>query len=150
MAEFKNWFRNAFSFQAFKNAFAFPISVSCSHRSALHVGSDQFSLQRLWLVQDAEAGTKTPDHLQLNPEVFLWFDFRQWDKKMKCVFLHSVWKHCNSSLGIPDLKMRVRARRPANLTQLHQFCQEEWTKTPVKLMWETCWRKPKTFESHAV
>ena len=26
------------------------------------------------------------------------------------------------------LKMRVRARRPTNLTQLHQLCQEEWTK----------------------
>uniref|UniRef100_A0A8C9YFM3 Tc1-like transposase DDE domain-containing protein n=1 Tax=Sander lucioperca TaxID=283035 RepID=A0A8C9YFM3_SANLU len=24
------------------------------------------------------------------------------------------------------LKRRVRARRPTNLTQLHQFCQKEW------------------------
>jgi transposase len=27
-----------------------------------------------------------------------------------------------------ELKKRVRARRPTNLTQLHQFCQEEWVK----------------------
>uniref|UniRef100_A0A8C9YK64 Tc1-like transposase DDE domain-containing protein n=1 Tax=Sander lucioperca TaxID=283035 RepID=A0A8C9YK64_SANLU len=29
------------------------------------------------------------------------------------------------------LKRRVRARRPTNLTQLHQFCQEEWAKIPA-------------------
>ena len=27
-----------------------------------------------------------------------------------------------------ELKKCVRARRPTNLTQLHQLCQEEWTK----------------------
>ena len=27
-----------------------------------------------------------------------------------------------------ELKKRVRARRPTNLIQLYQFCQEEWTK----------------------
>ena len=27
-----------------------------------------------------------------------------------------------------ELKKRVRARRPTNLTQLHQLCQEEWAK----------------------
>ena len=27
-----------------------------------------------------------------------------------------------------ELKKRVRARRPTNLTQLHQNCQEEWAK----------------------
>jgi transposase len=27
-----------------------------------------------------------------------------------------------------DLKKRVRARRPTNMTQLHQLCQEEWAK----------------------
>ena len=27
-----------------------------------------------------------------------------------------------------ELKRRVRARQPINLTQLHQFCQEEWAK----------------------
>ena len=26
------------------------------------------------------------------------------------------------------VKKRVRARRPTNLTQLHQLCQEEWVK----------------------
>ncbi|CDQ62844.1 unnamed protein product [Oncorhynchus mykiss] len=27
-----------------------------------------------------------------------------------------------------ELKKRVRARKPTNLTQLHQLCQEEWVK----------------------
>ena len=27
-----------------------------------------------------------------------------------------------------ELKKHVRARRPTNLTQLHQLCQEEWVK----------------------
>ena len=27
-----------------------------------------------------------------------------------------------------ELKKRVRAKRPTNLTQLHQLCQEEWDK----------------------
>uniref|UniRef100_A0AAZ3QTI5 Tc1-like transposase DDE domain-containing protein n=1 Tax=Oncorhynchus tshawytscha TaxID=74940 RepID=A0AAZ3QTI5_ONCTS len=27
-----------------------------------------------------------------------------------------------------ELKMCVRARRPTNLTELHQLCQEEWAK----------------------
>ena len=27
-----------------------------------------------------------------------------------------------------ELKKRVRARRPTNLSQLHQLCQEEWAK----------------------
>ena len=27
-----------------------------------------------------------------------------------------------------ELKRRVRARRPTNLTQLHQLCQKEWAK----------------------
>ena len=27
-----------------------------------------------------------------------------------------------------ELKKRVRARRPTNLTQLHKLCQEEWNK----------------------
>ena len=27
-----------------------------------------------------------------------------------------------------ELKKCVRARRPTNLTQLHQLCQEEWAK----------------------
>ena len=29
-----------------------------------------------------------------------------------------------------ELKRCVRARRPTNLTQLHQLCQEEWAKIP--------------------
>ena len=29
---------------------------------------------------------------------------------------------------LAELKKRVRARRPTNLTQLHQLCQEEWAK----------------------
>ena len=31
-----------------------------------------------------------------------------------------------------DLKRRVQARRPTNLTQLHQFCQEEWARIPAE------------------
>jgi hypothetical protein len=27
-----------------------------------------------------------------------------------------------------ELKKRLRARRPTNLTELHQLCQEEWAK----------------------
>lgn len=30
-----------------------------------------------------------------------------------------------------ELKRHVRARRPTNLVQLHQFCQEEWAKIPA-------------------
>ena len=29
-----------------------------------------------------------------------------------------------------EMKKRLRARRPTNLTQLHQLCQEEWAKSP--------------------
>ena len=29
---------------------------------------------------------------------------------------------------LADLKKHVRARKPTNLTQLHQLCQEEWAK----------------------
>ena len=45
-----------------------------------------------------------------------------------------------------ELKKRVRARRPTNLTQLHQLCQEEWAKIQPNLLWEACGRLPKTFE----
>ena len=31
-----------------------------------------------------------------------------------------------------ELKKRVRARRPTNLTQLHQLCQEEWAKITAR------------------
>jgi hypothetical protein len=34
-------------------------------------------------------------------------------------FIENVWA---------ELKKRVRARRPTNLTKLHQLCQEEWAK----------------------
>ena len=30
-----------------------------------------------------------------------------------------------------ELKRHVQARRPTNLAQLHQFCQEEWAKIPA-------------------
>ena len=38
-----------------------------------------------------------------------------------------------------DLKMRVRARRPTNLTQLHQLCQEngpKFTQLNVGSLWK--------------
>jgi transposase len=43
-----------------------------------------------------------------------------------------------------ELKKRVRAKRPTNLTQLHQLCQEEWAK--IHLFWEACGRLPETFD----
>ena len=33
-----------------------------------------------------------------------------------------------------ELKKRVQAGRPTNLTQLHQLCQEEWTKFTQLIM----------------
>uniref|UniRef100_A0AAY4DL66 Tc1-like transposase DDE domain-containing protein n=1 Tax=Denticeps clupeoides TaxID=299321 RepID=A0AAY4DL66_9TELE len=30
-----------------------------------------------------------------------------------------------------ELKRHGRARRPTNLTELHQFCQEEWARIPL-------------------
>ena len=44
-----------------------------------------------------------------------------------------------------DLKKRVRARRPTNLTQLQQLCQEEWDR--IHPTWEACGRLPETFDS---
>uniref|UniRef100_A0AAZ3SD98 Tc1-like transposase DDE domain-containing protein n=1 Tax=Oncorhynchus tshawytscha TaxID=74940 RepID=A0AAZ3SD98_ONCTS len=44
-----------------------------------------------------------------------------------------------------ELKKHVRARRPTNLTQLHQLCQEEWAKNSPNLLWEACRRPPETF-----
>ena len=41
-----------------------------------------------------------------------------------------------------ELKKRVRARRPTNLTQLHQLCQEEWAKIHPTY----CGRLPETFD----
>uniref|UniRef100_A0AAZ3SGH7 Tc1-like transposase DDE domain-containing protein n=1 Tax=Oncorhynchus tshawytscha TaxID=74940 RepID=A0AAZ3SGH7_ONCTS len=41
-----------------------------------------------------------------------------------------------------ELKKRVRARRPTNLTQLHQLCQEEW----AKIHPTCCGRLPETFD----
>ena len=43
-----------------------------------------------------------------------------------------------------ELKKRVRARRPTNLTQLHQLCQGEWAKNSHNLLWEACGRLPET------
>ena len=41
-----------------------------------------------------------------------------------------------------ELKKRVQTRRPTNLTQLHQLCQEEWAKIHPTLLWEACGRLP--------
>uniref|UniRef100_A0AAZ3QMB2 Tc1-like transposase DDE domain-containing protein n=1 Tax=Oncorhynchus tshawytscha TaxID=74940 RepID=A0AAZ3QMB2_ONCTS len=41
-----------------------------------------------------------------------------------------------------ELKKRVQARRPTNLTQLHQLCQEEWTKIHPT----NCGKLPETFD----
>ena len=40
-----------------------------------------------------------------------------------------------------ELKKRVRARRPTNLTQLHQLGQNS-----PNLLWEACGRLPETFD----
>ena len=45
-----------------------------------------------------------------------------------------------------ELKKRVRARRPTNLTQLHQLCQEEWAKIHHNLLCEPCGRLPEMFD----
>ena len=41
-----------------------------------------------------------------------------------------------------ELKRHVRARRPTNLTQLQQLCQEEW----AKIHPTDCGRLPETFD----
>uniref|UniRef100_A0AAZ3PFG5 Tc1-like transposase DDE domain-containing protein n=1 Tax=Oncorhynchus tshawytscha TaxID=74940 RepID=A0AAZ3PFG5_ONCTS len=43
-----------------------------------------------------------------------------------------------------ELKKHVRARRPTNLTQLHQLCQEEMDQHSPNLFWEACGRLPET------
>ena len=45
-----------------------------------------------------------------------------------------------------ELKKRVRARRPTNLTQLLQLCQEEWDKIHPNLLWEVCRRLREMFD----
>ena len=40
-----------------------------------------------------------------------------------------------------ELKKRVQARRPTNLTQLHQLCQEEWAKTYCGKLVEGCLKR---------
>ena len=58
-----------------------------------------------------------------------------------------------------ELKKSVRARRPTNLTQLHQLCQEAYkpdSVTPAlsggmgqnspNLLWEACGRLPEMFD----
>ncbi|CDQ66483.1 unnamed protein product [Oncorhynchus mykiss] len=44
-----------------------------------------------------------------------------------------------------ELKKYMRARRPTNLSQLHQLCQEEWDNSPT-ILWEACGRLPETFD----
>uniref|UniRef100_A0AAZ3SWJ7 Tc1-like transposase DDE domain-containing protein n=1 Tax=Oncorhynchus tshawytscha TaxID=74940 RepID=A0AAZ3SWJ7_ONCTS len=62
--------------------------------------------------------TKTPSIL---PE--LWIK----DNKVKVLEWPSQSPNLNPIENLwAELKKRVRARRPTNLTQLHQLCQEEW------------------------
>uniref|UniRef100_A0AAZ3S5N8 Tc1-like transposase DDE domain-containing protein n=1 Tax=Oncorhynchus tshawytscha TaxID=74940 RepID=A0AAZ3S5N8_ONCTS len=35
-----------------------------------------------------------------------------------------------------ELKKHVRARRPTNLTRLHQLCQVEWAKIQPTYLWK--------------
>jgi transposase len=43
-----------------------------------------------------------------------------------------------------ELKKHVRTRRPINVTQLHQLCQEEWAK--IHPTYCGCGRLPETFD----
>ena len=44
---------------------------------------------------------------------------RYWSGHHKALTIEHLWA---------ELKKRVRAMRPTNLTQLHQLCQEQWSK----------------------
>ena len=49
-----------------------------------------------------------------------------------------------------ELKKRVQARRPTNLTPLHQLCQEEWAKIhPTYCGNPKCLTKVKQFKGNA-
>ena len=51
------------------------------------------------------------------------------DNKAQVLEWPSQSSHLNPRENVQaELKKRVRARRPTNLTQLHQLCQEEWAK----------------------
>ena len=51
------------------------------------------------------------------------------DKKVKVLEWPSQIPDLNPIENLwAELKQCVRARRPTNLTQLHQLCQEEWAK----------------------
>ena len=45
-----------------------------------------------------------------------------------------------------ELKKCVRAKRPTNLTQLHQLCKEEMGQNSPNLLREACGRLPEMFE----
>ena len=51
------------------------------------------------------------------------------DNKVKVLEWHLQSPDLNPIENLwAELKKRMRARRPTNLTQLHQLCQEEWAK----------------------
>ena len=60
----------------------------------------------------------------------------EWPQSPDCNPIENVWT---------ELKKRVRARRPTNLTQLHQLCQEEWTKIHPTY----CGKQVKQFKGNA-
>uniref|UniRef100_A0AAZ3S2G8 Tc1-like transposase DDE domain-containing protein n=1 Tax=Oncorhynchus tshawytscha TaxID=74940 RepID=A0AAZ3S2G8_ONCTS len=48
-----------------------------------------------------------------------------------------------------ELKKCVRARRPTNLTQLHQLCQKEWAKIQFVEGYLNHWTQVKQFKGNA-
>ena len=79
----------------------------------------KFKLGRKWVFQMGN----DPKHT--SKVVAKWLK----DKKVKVLKRPSQSPDHNPIENVwAELKRRVRARRPTNLTQLHQLCQEEWAK----------------------
>ena len=81
----------------------------------------QLKLKRKWIMQQ----DNDPKHSSKST--------KEWLKKKICTL---EWPSQSPDLNPiemlwGDLKRAVRARKPSNLTDLKQFCIEEWAKIPV-------------------